>query len=211
MNVSALSVLIVDDHPIVVEGLRSLLQNKPEVSIAHSFTNGADVLPFLSENDVDVVLLDISLPDISGIDLCRQIKKAHPDTKVLALSNHSEHSMIAQMLQSGASGYLLKNAPADELLKAIEGVTTQKVFLSNEVQKVLLQAYSNTQDAAPLLTRREREVLQWLANGHTTNAIAEGLFISPLTVETHRRNLMQKFEVSNVAALIKKAVDYKLL
>jgi DNA-binding NarL/FixJ family response regulator len=208
---NALTVLIVDDHPIVVEGLRSLLQTKPGITLVQSFANGADVVPFLAAHPVDVVLLDISLPDVSGIDLCREIKKNHPQTKVLALSNHSEHSMIAQMLQSGASGYLLKNAPAEELLKAIEEIATKTVFLSQEVQKVLLDAYTHTQNTAPVLTRREREILQWLAQGHTTNAIADGLFISPLTVETHRRNLMQKFEVGNVAALIKKAVDYKLV
>ncbi|MDJ1469657.1 response regulator transcription factor [Xanthocytophaga flava] len=208
---SVISVIIVDDHPIVVEGLRSLLQHKPEITILNSFINGKDVLPYLSEHPADVVLLDINLPDISGIELCRQIKQTYPQTKVLALSNHSEHSMIAQMLQSGASGYLLKNAPADELLKAIEEVTVKTVFLSSEVQKVLLDAYSNTQDTIPVLTRRELEILKWLADGHTTNAIADKLFISPLTVETHRRNLMQKFEVNNVAALIKKAVDCKIL
>ncbi|MDJ1493604.1 response regulator transcription factor [Cytophagaceae bacterium DM2B3-1] len=208
---SVISVIIVDDHPIVVEGLRSLLQHKPEITILNSFINGKDVLPYLNEHPADVVLLDINLPDISGIELCRQIKQTYPQTKVLALSNHSEHSMIAQMLQSGASGYLLKNAPADELLKAIEEVTVKTVFLSSEVQKVLLDAYSNTQDTIPVLTRRELEILRWLADGHTTNAIADKLFISPLTVETHRRNLMQKFEVNNVAALIKKAVDCKIL
>ncbi|MDJ1506379.1 response regulator transcription factor [Xanthocytophaga agilis] len=208
---SVISVIIVDDHPIVVEGLRSLLQHKPEITILNSFINGKDVLPYLNEHPADVVLLDINLPDISGIELCRQIKQTYPQTKVLALSNHSEHSMIAQMLQSGASGYLLKNAPADELLKAIEEVTVKTVFLSSEVQKVLLDAYSNTQDTIPVLTRRELEILKWLADGHTTNAIADKLFISPLTVETHRRNLMQKFEVNNVAALIKKAVDCKVL
>ncbi|MDJ1480691.1 response regulator transcription factor [Cytophagaceae bacterium YF14B1] len=208
---SVISVIIVDDHPIVVEGLRSLLQHKPEITILNSFINGKDVLPYLNEHPADVVLLDINLPDISGIELCRQIKQTYPQTKVLALSNHSEHSMIAQMLQSGASGYLLKNAPADELLKAIEEITVKTVFLSSEVQKVLLDAYSNTQDTIPVLTRRELEILKWLADGHTTNAIADKLFISPLTVETHRRNLMQKFEVNNVAALIKKAVDCKIL
>lgn len=208
---SVISVIIVDDHPIVVEGLRSLLQHKPEITILNSFINGKDVLPYLSEHPADVVLLDINLPDISGIELCRQIKQNYPQTKVLALSNHSEHSMIAQMLQSGASGYLLKNAPADELLKAIEEVTVKTVFLSSEVQRVLLDAYSTTQDTIPVLTRRELEILRWLADGQTTNAIADKLFISPLTVETHRRNLMQKFEVNNVAALIKKAVDCKIL
>jgi DNA-binding NarL/FixJ family response regulator len=209
---SVVSVIIVDDHPIVVEGLRSLLQDKPEVEIAGAFANGNDVLPFLERNPTDMVLLDISLPDTNGIELCKQIKKNHPRTKVLALSNHNEHSMIAQMLRSGASGYLLKNTPAPELLKAIREVAaSQTVYLSTEVQKVLLQAYTDTQNTLPVLTRREKEILHWIAEGYTTNEMAEKLFISPLTVETHRRNLLQKFEAPNVATLIKKAVEYKLI
>lgn len=210
MNRSLISVILVDDHPVVMEGLRSLLEKNKSLEILGCFTTGRDTLDFLSRRAADVVLLDISLPDMSGTDLCRQIKADEPRTCVLAISNHSERSIITQMLQNGASGYLLKNSSSEELTQSILSAIEGNLALTDEVKTILARGETSYK-ALPRLTRREKEVLRMVAEGMTTAAIAEKLFISPLTVETHRRNLMQKFEVNNSAALIKIAVEQKMI
>lgn len=210
MNREKVSLVLVDDHPVVLEGLRSLLEKNDSLEIAGSFTTGKDTLDFLSRQEVDVILLDISLPDISGTDLCRKIKEKDPRTCVLAISNHNERSIITQMLQNGASGYLLKNSSSEELTQSILGAIEGNLALTPEVKNILARGEASFK-ALPRLTRREKEVLKMVAEGLTTAAIADKLFISPLTVETHRRNLMQKFEVNNSAALIKVAAEQKLL
>lgn len=209
MSRSALA--IVDDHPIVMQGLHMLLMHEKDIEIAGSFATGADFLAFLKENEVNIVLLDISLPDTSGIDLCREIKMISPDTYVLALSNHSERSMIMQMLQNGASGYLLKNASAEELVNCVREALKGVITFSQAVKEIIARPSMAELKGVPQLTRREKEILQLIADGKTTTSIAEQLSLSPLTIETHRRNLMQKFEVKNVAALVKVAMQQRLL
>ncbi len=208
---SIIKVLIVDDHPIVVQGLTYLLQDVADIKIVATFHEGKAVLDYIQQNPVDVILLDITLPDINGIDLCSEIKATHKKIKVLGLSNHSEYTIVSQMLASGANGYLLKNASVDELVDGIRSSFTKGVYFSNEVQQMMLQSFSNSQNQPPLITRREKEILTLIAEGKTTNDIAADLFISISTVETHRKNLMQKFEVSNVASMIKKAVSLKMI
>jgi DNA-binding NarL/FixJ family response regulator len=205
-----IKIIIVDDHPVVIDGLRFLLQDVDYIEVAACFTTGEPVVAYLQQNDIAVVLLDITLPDVSGIELCGRIKKLIKKIKVLGLSNHNEHSIIAQMLKNGANGYLLKNASAAEVLDAINKVLNGGAYLSAEVQKIMLQSY-NEGSSIPVITRREKEILELIADGKTTNEIASTLFISTSTVETHRKNLMQKLEVSNVASLIKKAVSMKLI
>lgn len=206
MNEKKISVVIVDDHPIVIEGLHSLLGKNKHLEVLACFTNGTGMLEFMQNNPVDVVLLDISLPDMSGVDICAFIKENYPHTRVLIISNHSERSLIMQMIQNGASGYLLKNSTAEELLSSIRGAIDGNLVITPEVRVILDQGIS-ADKPQPRLTRREREVLKMVADGMTTTCIAEELFISPLTVETHRRNLMQKFQVNNAVALIKQAMD----
>lgn len=210
MNNMLISVILVDDHPVVMEGLRSLLEKNASIEIVGCFTTGRDTLDFLARRPADVVLLDVSLPDVSGIDLCLQIKARAPHTCVLAISNHSERSIIIQMLQNGASGYLLKNSSSEELTQSILSSIEGNLALTDEVKTILAQGETSYK-TLPRLTRREKEVLRMVAEGMTTAVIAEKLFISPLTVETHRRNLMQKFEVNNTAALIKTAVEQKAI
>lgn len=205
-----ITLAIVDDHPVVIEGLRALLEKRENIRIAGCFTNGSEMLGFLRNQAVDVILLDISLPDMHGADLCEEIKRRYPFICVLAISNHNERSIIMQMLQNGASGYVLKNASAEELTGAILDAISGKLALSEEIQSILAR------DTAPLrqtprLTRREKEVLKLVAEGYTSPQIAEALSISPLTVETHRRNLMQKLEVGNSASLIRAAVEQRLI
>lgn len=204
-------ILIVDDHPVVLEGMKALLQDNDMVEVKACCSNGKDALEFLLENRVDVVLLDINLPDISGIDLCKSIKQQYTHIHIVAVSNYNERSMITKMLQNGATGYVLKNASAEEIMEAIRAVVKKTVYFSPEVQKSLFEAALDDPLDLPKLTRREQEVLRCIAEGKTTADIGDTLFISPHTVETHRRNLMQKFQVSNAAALIRVASQYQLI
>lgn len=204
-------ILIVDDHPVVLEGMKALLQDNDMVEVKACCSNGKDALEFLLENRVDVVLLDINLPDISGIDLCKSIKQQYTHIHIVAISNYNERSMITKMLQNGATGYVLKNASAEEIMEAIRAVVKKTVYFSPEVQKSLFEAALDDPLDLPKLTRREQEVLRCIAEGKTTADIGDTLFISPHTVETHRRNLMQKFQVSNAAALIRVASQYQLI
>ncbi|HWV73717.1 MAG TPA: response regulator transcription factor [Pseudosphingobacterium sp.] len=204
-------ILIVDDHPVVLEGMKALLQDNDMVEVKACCSNGKDALEFLLENSVDVVLLDINLPDISGIDLCKSIKQQYAHIHIVAISNYNERSMITKMLQNGATGYVLKNASAEEIMDAIRAVVKKTVYFSPEVQKSLFEAALDDPLDLPKLTRREQEVLRCIAEGKTTAEIGDTLFISPHTVETHRRNLMQKFQVSNAAALIRVASQYQLI
>ena len=205
MNVK---IMIVDDHPMVIEGLRSLLADQADISIAHTCTQGEEALRLLRVRKPDVVLLDINLPDINGTDLCKQIRNAFPAVRILGMSTYSEPSLIHQMIQNGAKGYLLKNASAEELIRAIFQVHQGNVYFSPEVQRILAEFSVNDK---PQLTRREKEVLALIAEGITTQQISQKLFVSPLTIETHRRNLMQKFGVNNAAALIRAALEQKFL
>lgn len=206
-----INLAIVDDHPVVLEGLQKLLANEPHIRIAGCFTTAASFLAFIKTNQADIVLLDITLPDANGIDLCKEIKLLSPATSVLALSNHSERSLIMQMLQNGASGYLLKNASLEELTAAIHQALNGQLSFSREVQDIIAKPTVNELKELPPITKREKEILLLISEGKTTVDIATQLSLSPLTVETHRRNLLQKFDVKNVAALIRIAVQHGLI
>ena len=206
-----ITLAIVDDHPIVIEGLIKLLDNKDSLRVAGSFTTGASFLDFMKTGQVDIVLLDVSLPDINGMDLCKVIKMQYPTTRVLVLSNHSERSIIMQVLQNGASGYLLKNASSAELMACIQEALGGQIAFSKEVREIIARPSANELKGVPQLTRREKEILHLISEGVTTAGIAAQLSLSPLTIETHRRNLLQKFDVKNVAALIKIAVQQGLI
>lgn len=202
---------IVDDHQIVIQGLKMLLANQKQIQIVGSFVSGSDFMSFLENNEVSIVLLDVMLPDFNGMDLCRKIKIAYPKVYVLALSNHAERSFVLQMLQNGASGYLLKNVSADELGLAIDQALQGEITFSQEVKEIIAKPSINELRGVPQLTKREKHILSLIAEGKTTSIIADELCLSPLTIETHRRNLLQKFDVKNVAELIKEAVQQRLL
>lgn len=210
-NNEQIQLAIVDDHPVVIEGLQRLLGSKDYLTVAGTFTSGGSFMEYLKANRTDIVLLDISLPDLNGMELCKEIKKRSPNTSVLVLSNHSERSIIMQMLQNGASGYLLKNASADELLNCINEALNGQITFSNEIKQIIARPSAHELKEVPQLTRREKEILALISDGMTTPQIAEKLSLSQLTIETHRRNLLQKFEVNNVAALIKVAVQQGLV
>jgi DNA-binding NarL/FixJ family response regulator len=213
INKEKIKIAIVDDHPIVIEGLLKVLMKAYSYVSTICFTTGNEFLDFLkkSEEDTDIVLLDITLPDTNGIDLCKKIKAVSNDTCVLAFSNHNERSTIMRMLQNGASGYLLKNASATEVIDCINEALNGQIALSREVKEIMARSTPKDLKILPVLTKREKEILGFIADGHTSATIAGQLHLSPLTIETHRRNLMQKFEVKNVAELIKFATKQQII
>lgn len=201
-------VFIVDDHYMVIEGIRALLQNEKGIEWVGHATNAASCLAFLKQQLPDVILLDISLTDVSGIELCREIKKLYPSVFIVGLSTFNQQSFISRMMENGASGYVLKNATRDELTEAIEAVAKGIIYLSDEAAQTLRK--TNAEDR-PVLTRREKEVLLLIAEGLTNNEVAEKLFISTTTVDTHRKNLLAKFDARNTASLVKMAMQLQMI
>ena len=198
---------MVDDHYMVIEGIRSLLQNEKTLDWMGHATNAESCLSFLRLHEPDVILMDVNLPDKSGIDLCKEVKQLYPSVAVLGLSTFNQQAIIRNMMDNGASGYVLKNAAKEELLEAINTVIKGKVYYSFE-------AISSLRKAEPhqlLITRREKEVLLLIADGLTNAEISEKLFISIPTVNTHRKSLLEKFEVKNTAMLIGKATKLGLI
>lgn len=200
-------VFIVDDHYMVIEGIRSLLQHEKTVDLIGYAMTAASCLAFLKNNQPDVILMDINLPDMDGIELCRKVKESHPSIFILGLSTFNQQSFIQKMIDHGASGYVLKNASGKELLEAIQTVSTGKTFMSFEVAQ-LLKTKPKTEI---VITRREKEVLEQIAAGMTNNEIAQKMFIGVTTVETHRKNLLEKFSARNTAELVKLAFQLKFL
>ncbi|MBS1748703.1 MAG: response regulator transcription factor [Bacteroidetes bacterium] len=192
------SIFIVDDHYMVIEGIRSLLQNEKDIDWMGHATNAASCLAFLKQQQPDVILMDINLPDKSGIDLCKEIRTAYPSVFILGLSTFNQQAYIRNMLDNGASGYILKNATRDELLKAISEVVSGRSYLSAEASIALKEANPKI----PPISRREKEVLKLISEGLTNSEISEKLFISIATVNTHRKSLLEKFNAKNTAILI---------
>lgn len=203
-----LRIFIVDDHPMVVEGLKSLLSDYQEVIVIGTAHNAFDAIEFLKNNPVDLAFLDINLPDINGIDLCKKINELFPQVKCLALSTSNERSHISRMMQNGARGYLIKSSSKEELITAIRQVQAGGYYLNVNVNNT---AVVDKSIVLPFLTRREKEVLLLIAEGLTNPQIADKLFVSVATIKTHRENLLMKFEVSNTAALIKLAAQNQLI
>ncbi len=201
------SVFIVDDHYMVIEGIRSLLQSEEDIEWVGHATNAASCLSFLKQQQPAVILMDINLPDKNGIELCKEVKQLYPAIAVLGLSTFNQQAIIRNMVDNGASGYVLKNATKEELLEAIAAVASGKDYLSMEVALSLRES----DDAMPPITKREKEVLKLIAEGLTNAEIAGQLFISILTVNTHRRSLLEKFDAKNTAILIGKAAKQGLI
>jgi len=193
---------------MVIEGIRSLLQNEKSIEWMGHAMNADSCLAFLKRQLPDVILMDINMPEKNGIDLCKEVKEKYPSVFIIGLSTFNQQSFIQKMMDNGASGYLLKNATQEELMEGIETVMKGKIYLSDEAAQSLRKI--STGDM-PILTRREKEVLELIAEGMTNAEVAEKLFISVTTVDTHRKNLLAKFEAKNIAALIKLAVQMQLI
>lgn len=205
-----INIAIVDDHPIVIEGLKMMLNSQPSFNIVETFTTGSDIINFIQSNKMDIIFLDITLPDANGIELCREIKKIFPDISVIMFSNRSERSIIMQSIQNGASGYLLKNTSIQELVICIQGALSGDIVFCNETKQIISRPSQNDLPI-PRLTKREKQILQLVAQGKTSNMIAEELFLSPLTVDTHRKNLLQKFQAKNSTELVNQAIQYHMI
>jgi DNA-binding NarL/FixJ family response regulator len=201
------SIFIVDDHYMVIEGIRSLLQNEKDIEWMGHATNAASCLAFLKQQLPDIILMDVNLPDMSGIDLCKLVTQQYPSVFVLGLSTFNQQPIIRNMTENGAAGYVLKNASKEELLEAIATILSGKTYYSIEAALSLREA----EDKLPVISRREKEVLVLIADGFTNAEIAAKLFISVPTVNTHRKSLLTKFKVSNTAGLIKLAAKHNMI
>ena len=204
-------VFIVDDHPVVVEGIHSLLQNEKDITWMGQAMNASSCLGFFINNTADVVLMDISMPGMDGIELCAIMKEKYPGIFILGLSTFNQGIYINKMLENGASGYILKNSSKEELIKAIHCVYDGAIFIHGEVAASLKEHQRASKFELPVLTPREKEILKLIADGYTNPQIAEKIFLSPFTVDSHRKNLLAKLDVKNTASLIKLAVEQKLL
>lgn len=204
----ATTVFIVDDHYMVIEGLIKLMSDIKGIECCGHATNGASCLSYLRQNKPDVILMDINLPDVSGLDLCLEVATKHPSIHIIALSTFNQKPYISKMLANGAVGYLLKNATAQEIMMAINTVMNGQQYLSKEAATSLRQQLP-ADDI--LLSRREKEVLACIAEGLNSKAIASKLFIAETTVITHRKSLLSKLNARNTAELIKTAVINKLI
>ncbi|MBX2964170.1 MAG: response regulator transcription factor [Cyclobacteriaceae bacterium] len=200
-------VFVVDDHPMVIEGMRSMLQQLPDVQVCGFAMNAASCIGYFINNTADIILLDINLPDQSGIEVCSALLKKRPGLKIIALSNFDQLTYLQNMKDAGAKGYLLKNASLEELSRALKAVSADHEYWLGK--DTLRDSISNQQQL--LLTRREIEVLRLIAEGMTNHEIAEKLFVSDSTVDSHRKSLISKLNVKNTAALVRTALENKII
>ncbi len=214
-----LKILLVDDHPMIRIGIKSLLEGEKSIVLIDEATDGDECLEKLDATNYDVIIMDIKMPKKTGIDTTKEIVKKYPNAKVLALSMHDEQDYIVKMLQAGAKGYLLKNTTKEELLKAVESVSRGENYFSNDVSSIMLSKYiykefpsaKKEYKSDVQLTRRETEIIKMISEELTNADIAEKLGISVRTVDTHRRNLLQKLDVKNTAGLVRFALQNGLL
>ena len=208
----AIRVLIADDHKIMLAGLRSLLEKQSDFEVVAEAENGRKAVQMTLKTKPDIVVMDVSMPDLNGIEATMQIIETLPQTRVIALSMHSDKRFVIGMLRAGASGYLLKDCASQELANAIYQVAAGKKYLSPEITGVVIDdfllggASEGVATAASLLSAREREVLQLIAEGWSTKQIASHLYVSIKTIETHRRQIMKKLDLHSISDLTKYAI-----
>lgn len=198
-------VFITDDHPLVVEGLKNILESEANIEVVGSSGTGRETVLLVQKTKPDILFLDINLPDISGIEVCTQLQQSQPKIKCIALSTFNDNSYVSRMLSAGAKGYLLKNSEKKDIVNCINKVMQAETFVNVHFPNV------NKDESGLFITRREKEVLTHIAEGLTNNDIAEKLNLSVTTVNTHRKNLLFKFNVSNTAALVMQATKARLL
>lgn len=207
-----INVVITDDHDLFRFGLSELLKKHNDISVVKTVSNGKQLLELLKTNKtIDVVLLDITMPDMDGFEVLDKIDQLNSKIKPIIISMHNEGNYIAKCAKKGAYGYLIKNADEDELLLSIRSVAKGKKYFGPKISEKMVNFMSENKVSSQLLSNKENEVLQLIAKGFTTKEIASKLFVSARTIETHRANILKKFEVKNTAALIKKAIEKKIL
>lgn len=203
-------ILITDDHPMVVEGLKTVLSSFENMVVAATASNAYEAIEILKKQEIDICLLDINLPDISGLDLCKKIKAEFQHIKIITITTHNDRSFLVEMLQNGVSGYLLKTAESHEILAAIQTALQGGLYIDKALNHTLTPPVKAPKNL-PFLTKREIEVLKQIANGYTNQQIADKIFVSVTTVNTHRSNLMLKLDAHNTAQLLKIATQNKLI
>ncbi|GAA3758640.1 response regulator transcription factor [Flavobacterium ginsengiterrae] len=203
--------VVVDDHPIVISGISGLLSDLENIEIVEKMQSGALLLDYIESNEVDLVLIDIFLPVVTGIDLCKSIKQKYPQVIVIGMSSQSERSLVMQFIQNGGNGYILKSASFEEFKNCINKAIEGEIVFSDEVKTIVSQPLSEDLDNIPSLSRREKDIALLLSKGKQTQEIADELFLSFLTVQTHRRNILQKYKTKNVAELITLLLKNNLL
>ncbi len=208
-------VFIIDDHKMFIDGISLLLQENKEIALQGYATGVQEGIQYLNNNPIDVLLLDINMPDINGIEACKIITSDFPAVKIIVITMHKESSLIKLMLGKGVKGYILKNAGQTVLVEAIQKVHEGQVYLDEAVNNIVINSMLNrkgkqSKSPFPTLTRREKEILNLILEEHTTQEIADKLFISFGTVETHRRNMMIKTGARNTAGLVRVALEFDL-
>lgn len=218
MSNEPIKVLIVDDHQLMIEGLKSLMEDEEDIAFVVGANSLSETLSFLEKNVVDVILMDINMPDCSGIELTEKIKKLYPAIKIIALTMHDDISVITRMMKAGASGYILKRTNMNEVVEALRIVHNNGKYLSINTQNIVIDnlgtpanLLDNTEESKPILSPREIEVLTLVAKEYTNEQIAEKLFISERTVEAHRRNIFIKTKTKSIVGLIKFAINKGLI
>jgi two-component system response regulator NreC len=207
----SIKIMVVDEHKILREGLSSLINKQPNMETIGEATDGREAIEIVNKLSPDLVLMDVTMPNLNGIEATRKIKSKKPDIEIIALSLHSDRRYVLGMIDAGASGYLLKECAFDELVRAINTVMSGKKYLSPEISDILVDEYvrKDTLDKAAIyskLTSRERETLQQIAEGKSTKDIAKDLSISIKTVETHRQHIKKKLKATSIAELTKIAI-----
>ncbi len=211
-------VLIADDHTMFVDGIESILNTVPEIEVIGRCYDGPSILEFIKKDQPDILLLDVNLPGKNGIEVCKELQKKMPAVKVLAISMFNEESYVSEILNNGAKGYILKNTGREELLLAINTVQSGQTYFSKEVTNTIMKGLMNSRKNGskktgffPKISRREKEVLKLIVAEHTTQEIANLLFISLKTVESHRSSLLSKLNARNTAGLVRITLENKLL
>ena len=207
----AVRILIADDHKIMRDGLRAMLEKQPGMEVIAEAEDGRQAVKFAKELLPDIVIMDIGMPDLNGIEATRQIVSDLPDIRIIALSMHSDRRFVAQMFKAGASGYLLKDCAFEELSRAVHSVLANQTYLSPEITGPVMEDYvrhlsRGDGSGFSVLTAREREIVQLLAEGNSARHVAESLHVSVKTIETHRQQIMTKLNLGSVAELIKYAI-----
>lgn len=212
MSEKVITILHVDDHPMVLKGMKALVETFDNIKIVASVNDSFQALEYLKKNEVDLVFSDISLPDVNGLDLVKRLRKEYPKLKIMAVTTYNDMGFLTQMIKNGANGYLLKSANIEDIQDAIKVVMSGGTYIDRQLGTVGSDFLSSKVNKnVPFITSREKEVLELISKGMKNQDIANQLFISITTVNSHRNNLLLKFNVSNTAALIRIAVENKLI
>jgi two-component system response regulator NreC len=210
-------ILIADDHTIVRQGLARLLEDQPDLEVVGEATHGQAAVETALEVKPDIIIMDIAMPRMNGIEAAKRIRKSLPETKIIILSMYSHEHYIDELLEAGISGYLLKDSSGRDIIKAIHAAIRNETFLSPYISKMVVNRYLSTRKSSPreerfkLLSNREREVFQLIAEGHSTKKIADMLCVSPSTVKTHRSKIMEKLEIDSPVQLLHFAIQLGLV